>query len=41
MINDDQIHKLILQEEQRQQDKIGLIPSENNVSPEVSAVLST
>ncbi len=41
MINDKQIHKLILQEEQRQQDKIGLIPSENNVSPEVSAVLST
>ena len=41
MINDNQIHKLILQEEQRQQDKIGLIPSENNVSPQVSAVLST
>lgn len=37
----DVIFKLIDQEEQRQTEMIGLIPSENTVSPEVSAVLST
>ena len=37
----DEIFQLIEQEEQRQTDKIGLIPSENNVSPEVSAVLAS
>ncbi len=37
----DKIFKLIEQEEQRQTEMIGLIPSENNVSPEVSAVLAT
>lgn len=37
----DQIFSLIKQEEQRQLDKIGLIPSENATSPEVSAVLSS
>lgn len=37
----DKIFKLIEQEEQRQTEMIGLIPSENNVSPEVSAVLSS
>lgn len=37
----DQIFQLIDQEEHRQTQKIGLIPSENNVSPEVSAVLSS
>lgn len=37
----DQIFKLIEEEQQRQQEMIGLIPSENIVSPEVSAVLSS
>ncbi len=37
----DPIFKLITQEEKRQTEMIGLIPSENNTSPEVSAVLST
>lgn len=37
----DQIFSLIDQEEQRQKEMIGLIPSENTVSPEVSAVLSS
>lgn len=37
----DIIFDLIKQEEQRQIDKIGLIPSENHISPEVSSVLST
>lgn len=37
----DKIFSLIKQEEQRQLDKIGLIPSENAVSPEVSAVLAS
>lgn len=37
----DIIFKLIDQEEQRQTDKIGLIPSENNISPEVLSVLGT
>ena len=35
------ISTLIQQEEQRQTEMIGLIPSENNTSPEVSAVLSS
>jgi len=35
------IFDLITQEEQRQKDKIGLIASENHISPEVSQVLST
>ncbi|MBP7842759.1 serine hydroxymethyltransferase [Candidatus Woesebacteria bacterium] len=37
----DQIFKLITQELQRQKEMIGLIPSENIVSPEVSEVLSS
>jgi glycine hydroxymethyltransferase len=37
----DQIFKLIQQEQQRQQDMIGLIPSENIVSPAVASVLSS
>lgn len=37
----DQIFKLVDQELQRQKDMIGLIPSENIVSPEVSEVLSS
>lgn len=37
----DQIFKLIEKEEQRQKEMIGLIPSENIVSPEVSQVLSS
>ncbi|MFH2118303.1 MAG: serine hydroxymethyltransferase, partial [Candidatus Paceibacterota bacterium] len=37
----DKIFKLIKQEEERQRKMIGLIPSENHISPEVSAVLSS
>ncbi len=37
----DVIFHLVEQEKQRQLDKIGLIPSENTVSPAVSAVLSS
>jgi glycine hydroxymethyltransferase len=37
----DQIFDLIKQEEVRQQEMIGLIPSENHISPEVSSVLSS
>jgi len=37
----DQINILIKQEEQRQTEMIGLIPSENHISSEVSAVLSS
>lgn len=37
----DIILDYIQQEEKRQHEKIGLIPSENNTSPEVSAVLSS
>lgn len=37
----DPIFKLIQQEQQRQEDMIGLIPSENHISPEVSSVLSS
>lgn len=37
----DSIFSLIKQEEERQIEMIGLIPSENNTSPEVSAVLSS
>jgi len=37
----DQIFELIEQEKIRQQEMIGLIPSENHISPEVSKVLST
>lgn len=40
-LHDTLIAKLVTQEEQRQREKIGLIPSENNVSPDVSAVLAT
>ena len=46
-MNDQQVHRsdeifsLIEQEEQRQIDMIGLIPSENATSPEVSEVLSS
>lgn len=37
----DPIFTLIQQEQQRQEDMIGLIPSENHISPEVSSVLSS
>lgn len=37
----DQIFKLIKQEYQRQTEMIGLIPSENHISPEVSQTLSS
>jgi glycine hydroxymethyltransferase len=37
----DPIFDLIKQEEQRQTEMIGLIPSENHISPEVSSVLSS
>lgn len=37
----DKIFSLIKQEEQRQLEMIGLIPSENHISPEVSSVLSS
>lgn len=37
----DQIFSLVSQEEERQLAQIGLIPSENNTSPEVSQVLSS
>ncbi len=37
----DIIFDLIKQEETRQKEKLGLIPSENHISPEVSSVLST
>jgi glycine hydroxymethyltransferase len=37
----DRIFELIEQEEQRQRQMIGLIPSENHISPEVSSVLSS
>ncbi|PIR61629.1 MAG: serine hydroxymethyltransferase [Candidatus Pacebacteria bacterium CG10_big_fil_rev_8_21_14_0_10_44_11] len=37
----DQVFKLITQEEKRQKEKIGLIPSENVVSPEISKVLAS
>src|SRR5437762_1322332 len=37
----DQIFTLIKEEEQRQLHKVGLIPSENAVSPAVSEVLSS
>lgn len=37
----DNIFKLIAQEEARQRAKLGLIPSENHISPAVSSVLSS
>jgi glycine hydroxymethyltransferase len=37
----DIVYELIEAEEQRQRDKIGLIPSENQISPQVTAVLSS
>jgi glycine hydroxymethyltransferase len=37
----DKVFQLINEEEARQKEMIGLIPSENNASPEVSAVLSS
>ena len=37
----DPIFQLIKDEELRQKEMIGLIPSENHTSPEVSAVLSS
>lgn len=37
----DQIFKLIAQEEVRQREELGLIPSENHISPEVASVLSS
>lgn len=41
MLKDKKIPKLIQDEEKRQIEKIGLIPSENNGSPEVHDVLSS
>lgn len=38
---DSVVQKLVASEEQRQLSKIGLIPSENHISPAVSAVLSS
>jgi len=40
-IKRDQVFDLIAAEDERQQNKIGLIPSENIVSPEVSQVLAS
>ena len=40
-MNKDQVFKLIEKEEARQKKMIGLIPSENHISPEVSSVLSS
>ena len=37
----DVIFELIKEEEQRQLEKIGLIASENHISPAVSSVLSS
>ncbi|MBP9820249.1 serine hydroxymethyltransferase, partial [Candidatus Woesebacteria bacterium] len=37
----DKIFSLIAQEEERQRNKLGLIPSENHVSPDVASVLSS
>lgn len=37
----DPIFDLIAQEEQRQREMVGLIPSENHISPEVASVLSS
>jgi glycine hydroxymethyltransferase len=37
----DIVFELVAQEEQRQKELIGLIPSENHISPDVSAVLSS
>lgn len=37
----DIVFQLLKEEEQRQKEMIGLIPSENHISPEVSAVLSS
>lgn len=37
----DKIFSLVEQEEQRQKEMIGLIPSENHISPQVSQVLSS
>ncbi len=37
----DKVFNLIKKEEKRQKEEIGLIPSENNVSPEVASVLSS
>ncbi len=37
----DQVFAIIKKEEQRQREMIGLIPSENHISPEVSSVLSS
>lgn len=39
--HDSEVQNLLGAEEQRQIDKIGLIPSENHISPEVSSVLSS
>jgi glycine hydroxymethyltransferase len=41
LATDAKIAKLIAAETQRQHDKLGLIPSENHISPAVSAVLAT
>lgn len=41
MATPDQIFSLIKQEQKRQQTMIGLIPSENHISPDVSKVLSS
>jgi len=41
MAAQDIVYQLIAEEEQRQREKIGLIPSENHMSPEVAGVLGS
>lgn len=41
MISSDIVYQLIQEEERRQREKIGLIPSENNMSPRVAGVLGS
>ncbi|MBK8986335.1 MAG: serine hydroxymethyltransferase [Chloroflexi bacterium] len=41
MTTDNIVYQLIQEEEQRQKEKIGLIPSENHMSPQVAGVLGS
>jgi glycine hydroxymethyltransferase len=41
MMTPDPVYQLIQEEEQRQKEKIGLIPSENHMSPKVAGVLGS
>ena len=41
MTTADLVYRLIAEEEQRQREKIGLIPSENHMSSRVAGVLSS